>query len=350
MAPLKSSLARTVGKFLGAYKNTDLSLRGHVQSNRFVPPPFEASGGNIDAAPGGNNYIYHVFTSSGTLTVPTTHTLDVLLVAGGGSGSAHNPSNGAGGGGAGGIVHHSQLSVSGPLTITIGDGGVHPNTIDNVGDDGDDSTIVYPGGPWTLTARGGGGGGYFGTAGRLGGSGGGGGGYGEGYSYAVGVSTQSVQNPSFIPQTGFNQYGNNGGVPQGANPGNAGGGGGAGGAGTSDPDPPSPNGSNGGDGQPFTGFAGNIPAFGPLPSAWKTATGPTGLYGGGGAGENPYNAPMTGYPAPDAGPQALGGPGGGGSGQSADGVANTGGGGAGMDSGPYAGDGGKGICIIRYQP
>ena len=49
MAPIKSSLARSVGKLLGVYKDTDLSLRGHVQSNRFKPPPFEASGGNINA-------------------------------------------------------------------------------------------------------------------------------------------------------------------------------------------------------------------------------------------------------------------------------------------------------------
>ena len=33
MAPIKSSLARTVGKLLGISKNTDLSLRGNVQSN-----------------------------------------------------------------------------------------------------------------------------------------------------------------------------------------------------------------------------------------------------------------------------------------------------------------------------
>ena len=34
MAPIKSSLAKTVGKLFGVSKDTDLSLRGHVQSLR----------------------------------------------------------------------------------------------------------------------------------------------------------------------------------------------------------------------------------------------------------------------------------------------------------------------------
>ena len=47
MAPIKSSLARTVGKLLGVSKNTDLSLRGDVQTNRAPPieTAFVATGG-----------------------------------------------------------------------------------------------------------------------------------------------------------------------------------------------------------------------------------------------------------------------------------------------------------------
>ena len=45
MAPIKSSLSRSVSKLLGVFKDTDLSLRGNAQSNRVPPPPFEASGG-----------------------------------------------------------------------------------------------------------------------------------------------------------------------------------------------------------------------------------------------------------------------------------------------------------------
>ena len=36
MSPIKSSLARTVGRLLGVQKDTDLSLRGDVQSNRKI--------------------------------------------------------------------------------------------------------------------------------------------------------------------------------------------------------------------------------------------------------------------------------------------------------------------------
>jgi hypothetical protein len=36
MAPLKSSLAKSAGKLLGVFRDRDLSLRGIVQSSRFV--------------------------------------------------------------------------------------------------------------------------------------------------------------------------------------------------------------------------------------------------------------------------------------------------------------------------
>ena len=306
-----------------------------------------ATGGDIDGQPGGNGYKYHVFTSSGALAVSSPGPAEILLVAGGGSGGSCDSSNGAGGGGAGGVVHHTLLDVTGPLTITIGDGGSHPNAGATVGNNGADSTIVSPTGPWTLTAVGGGGGGQFNVMGKIGGSGGGGGGYGGGYAYSVGLSTQQHENAPFTSQAGFNQYGFDGGVPITSNPGNGSGGGGSVGVGKShdsgaSPDVPT---SNGGNGRPFTGFAGNIPAFGPLPSAWKTATGPTGLYAGGGAGENPYTVSATsasGGLGGGGGPDAGTGDGG------ANGITNTGSGGAGMRDGPYTGDGGKGIFIIRY--
>ena len=51
MTPFKSSLARSVGKLLGVYKDTDLSLRGDVQEySRLKPGVIVASGGNIDGA------------------------------------------------------------------------------------------------------------------------------------------------------------------------------------------------------------------------------------------------------------------------------------------------------------
>jgi hypothetical protein len=321
----------------------DIFTSGYFQRSGNMPlssatlsGPMAASGGNIDGVDGGNGYKYHVFTSPGTFSVSgnIVSSFEVLLIGGGGAGGATDSSNGAGGGGAGGAVHHSQLSITGPLTISVGSEGLHPNTTNTYGGTGGDSTIVSPTGPWTLTAKGGGYGGGYDTAGNPGGSGGGGGGYGGGYGNATAPGTQPAQNAPFVGQPGFNQYGNRGGAPTDSNPGNASGGGGAGGVGNSHP--PS---SNGGAGQPFPGFAAPIPAFAPLPSAWKTAVGPSGFFAGGGAGENPYG---------DGNPTASGGAGGGGSGPSANGVTNTGGGGAGMQTGPAAGDGGSGICIIRY--
>ena len=339
MAPFKSTQSFSVGQFLKTFRNRDgfgpAALNSPVRTERIMP--IIASGGNIDAPSG--DYKYHVFTGPGTLTVTRTGTAEVLLVAGGGGGGSHAGPNGAGGGGAGGVVHHTNLNIGGNLTITIGGGGTPGSSTGAVGADGVDSTIVSPTNPYTITASGGGAGGYYGTAGTAGGSGGGGGGYGGNYSNAHAAEDQSTKNTSFIPQTGFNQYGNNGGAPSDVNPGHAGGGGGAGTVGGSSPEAEgAPTGrSGGGAGQPFTGFVGTDPAFAPLPSGWRTAVGPTGLFGGGGAGQSPFGAS----------PTALGGPGGGGSGPTPAAIDNTGGGGAGTNGAP-GGHGGDGICIIRY--
>ncbi len=305
-----------------------------------------ASGGNIDAATPGDGYAYHVFSADGTFDIPgalSSQQFEVLLIGGGGSGAEFGPPNGAGGGGAGGVVHHTQLTASGVLTITIGDGGgpVAASSKEN----GDNSTIVSPTGPWTLTALGGGAGGFYGTAGNSGGSGGGGGGFGGSYSNTHAVGDQPTQNSGHPQPTGLNNYGSDGGAPSDNNPGNAGGGGGAGSVGGSSPAAEgAPTGaSGGGAGRAFPSFPGALPGFAPLPSAWKTAVGPTGLFAGGGAGESPFSGS----------PTAVAGPGGGGGyypGPNTyvkDAVANTGGGGGAVNSGG-GGAGGKGICIIRY--
>ena len=345
MAPIKSSLARSVSKLLGVFKDSDLSLRGDTQISRF-PPPFEASGGDINGAEPGDGYRYHLYSTTGpaTFVMPEAHDIEVLLIAGGGSGAAFGPPNGAGGGGAGGVVHHSQLNASGTLTITVGAGGGNQALSSKA--NGTDSTIVSPAGPWTLTAKGGGAGGYYGTAGNDGGSGGGGGGYGGGYSNTHASETQSPQNAPFVPQTGFNQYGNDGGAPSDDNPGNAGGGGGAGSVGGSHPAAEgSPTGaSGGGAGRAFPSFPGALPGFAPMPTPWKNTVGPTGLFAGGGAGENPFGGT----------PTAVAGPGGGGGYYpgpdtfTKDAVANTGSGGGATNAAP-SGAGAEGICIIRYQ-
>ena len=140
-----------------------------------------ASGGNVDAQTPGNGYVYHVFTSPGYFTIPAdfpaSQAWDVLLVAGGGTGAEFGASKWCGGW-RGGVVHHEQLNATGVLTVTIGVGGGPVGG--SVKDDGDDSTIVSPTGPWTITQ----GGGVVDilNAGNPGGSGGGGGGYGGNYS------------------------------------------------------------------------------------------------------------------------------------------------------------------------
>ena len=84
MAPIKSSLVKSVGKLFGVQKDTDLSLRGDVQDTRFISIPVEASGGNITGGGGGNGFKYHVFTSPGNFTVTQGGKVEILLVGGGG--------------------------------------------------------------------------------------------------------------------------------------------------------------------------------------------------------------------------------------------------------------------------
>jgi hypothetical protein len=319
-----------------------------------------ASGGNIDAVPGGDGYNYHVFTSSGSLVAPGNITNCELLVVGpGGGGSQGN--GGSGGGGAGGVVHVTgHTLVSGTYTITIPAGGVGgPESSGSSpvpGIRGGNLTMEHSSTPtFQVIALGGGGGSAWGSTSpadnpapnRNGGSGGGiGGGGGDG----SGTGDQPGQ-PLTVPTGTVNRYGNRGG-----NTGvsyRGGGGGGAGGVG--DNGTPGSNGGEGGNGQPFTGFVGPNPAFGPMPSDWKTAVGPTGLYGGGG-GAGSENGGTT-SPAP--GGTGGGGPSGSGPNSApADdnrgnpAVANTGGGGGAgwWDPGLAAngGNGGIGIVLVRY--
>ena len=352
MAPIKSSLARTVGKLLGVKKDTDLSLRGNVQRSRFIaPPPVSASGGNIDAQPGGNGYTYHVFTSPGNFTVTQGGTIEILLVGGGGPSGSTNVATtvgNCGGGGAGGVVHAPAYTIaSGTHPVTIGDPAPQPLTPSPTR--GVDSTFVDAGGPTTITAQGGGVASYYSVNSGVGYDGGSGG--GGGYpAKPGGTGVQPTLNPGV---SGLLQYGNPGGrmsAPEGASNYDYGGGGGAGQAGFDGDGPatPSPNTSgHGGDGQPFPAFPGPLPAFAPLPSAWKTAVAPQGYFGGGGGGgvyDGAGNPTM---------PGGLGGGGNGGTDPQA-GVTNTGGGAGGSPSPPGSSQptgkkGGSGICIIRYS-
>ena len=328
MAPIKSSLARTVGRLLGISKDTDLSLRGAIQGSRYKDPPFSASGGNHTVTPG-NGYKYHTFTSSGSLVVSGTGTAEILMVGGGGGTGPYGDSR-AGGGGAGGLIYWNSMPLANDTyPVTVGDGG--PAATGSPGNGG--NSVFGPGTPVHLVALGGGAAGA-GTRGsqtnaESGGSGGGGCGFEGGTNSAPGTQTTDSGIPANSRTYGF---GNAGG---GENPLNGGrGGGGAGEEGGTD-DPGTPAKGQGGDGKQYPAFTGpliNLPGLAPH----------SGYFAGGGGGN------VGGNPGPNAG---LGG---GGTGQQngdgTPGVDYTGGGGGGGGSGsPGNGTtGGKGIVVVRY--
>ena len=65
---------------------------------------------------GSTNYFYIQFNSSGTLTIPSSITCDILIVGGGGGGGTRH----AGGGGAGAVIYlQNQKLNSGTYTITF---------------------------------------------------------------------------------------------------------------------------------------------------------------------------------------------------------------------------------------
>lgn len=297
MAPLKSSLARTVGKLLGVQKDADLSLRGNVQRSRLSG--FSASGG-LTVENGG--YKYHVFTSDSTFSTSQSFDVETVVVGGGGGGYPGAP---AGGGGGGGGVLISTVPVTGPVAVTVGTGGA---------------------------AEGDGGTSYFGPKTSPG---------GKGATSNDGVnsypSTPSSGPELFQSGTGTSSSGDVGGGGGGAN-GNGGPAVGPACGGT---------GAAGGSGKQ-TNFPG--PAFTPImPGDFVAALGPQGYFGGGGAG-----AIRCAPGSPNvAGPGGVGGGGPGGSEiasrSGANGTANTGGGaGGGHSYGGVGGAGGPGIVIVRY--
>lgn len=314
MAPLRS-LGNALSSFRDFYAVTGREAAGVVGG----PSPISASGGNQTTASGFTNggYTYHVFTSSGTLTVSSGNgEIEYLVVAGGGGGGWGN----GGGGGAGGLRTNDPgvpaafrisdaVSLSpGPYTITVGDGGNSGPDTPQANRKGDNSSIGS-----LVVASGGGGGGPASPDSTMdGGSGGGQQGSGAGDSVAAtdGLSP--------------NVQGSAGGTRDG--------GGGGGGASMNDgpiqTSPPY---------QPSSGVVGlNCPGFSspiihpncPMPSEWQTYVGPNGMYAQGGWG----------YPNRDSS-WNNGSP-------SYAGIVNTGGG---ADADPESGTtGGKGIVIIRY--
>ena len=375
MAPIKSSLARSVAKFLRVQKDTDLSLRGDVQSIRkAASQKVTASGGDIaDALAPGNGYKYHTFGSPGTFTVTAGSgelgVVEVLVVAGGGGGQKAN-SIASGGAGAGGVVHATSYAVTaGTYAVSVGaggaggDGGI-PSDAPNIGTNGGDSYFGPTGG--RLTAKGGGHVGYWpGVGANTGGSGGGGTGTTPSYPFPAAVvagkaATQGDQTHPGAPGT-ITNYGTAGGEG-GGDPTNgaylAGGGGGGAGAAGGDggPDASTPNGGNG---QPFPQFAyplafpsPYLPGFATPSNAitgYQASTSSDHYGGGGGGGKHRAGG---GNAQTGTGLGGIGGGGRGGNGQPTHSLGGLDylGGGAG-DAAGYEGTaltGGKGVVIVRY--
>ena len=152
MAPIRSSLSRSVSKLLGVFKDTDLSLRGNAQTSRSTR--FDASGGTKVIS---GSDVYHVFTSDSPFAVTIGGQADILLVAGGGGSSTSLAS----GGGAGGAVHVTDATLSNGVIydVVVGAGGAERNTPapnSGTGNSGSNSTFTHPGDSTVLTALGGG--------------------------------------------------------------------------------------------------------------------------------------------------------------------------------------------------
>jgi hypothetical protein len=261
---------------------------------------------------------YEVFLSSGTwdwTAAGSPSTVDVLLVAGGGGGGSRS---GGGGGGAGGLRVVENVSVTGSVTVTVGNGGAGAsNAALGQGSDGAASSFAAE------SAAGGGGGGAANSDtnadsnGRSGGSGGGGG------RQDTANSSSGVASPS--------GQGNGGGIGGGGIAFGGGGGGGAGGAGGDREAAPNGLGGLGG-----LGIA--LESLG-----WTPESGPATVCIGGQGGRTS---------AATAGGQGGGGDAPTGS-SGTNGASNTGGGGGGGGS-PLSGvfgsggSGGSGLVIVRW--
>ena len=205
----------------------------------------------------GASYTYHVFTSSGTLTVTSGGTMSLLAVGGGGAGGA---SRGGGGGGAelddGSWT--TGVSVTANQTITIGAGGTP--VADAPGNQGGTTTIGS-----LVSSLGGGGGG--GDPGGTGGSGGG----GQGNFNTVGGTASGTR--TFAGGAGNRDDGGNGPYASG------GGGGGASAVGTAGGVSGGVTGGNGGQGVAITTIDANLTA-----TNFPTTLTSKGTFSSGGAG------------------------------------------------------------------
>ena len=256
------------------------------------------------------------FTGTGTISFPSSTTVNYLVVGGGGSGGA----SGGGGGGGGHVIQSSGSFTGGSsYSIAVGNGGSVSGVVAGTSSEANNTsggTSTLSGTGISVTAYGGGKGGsggadsgrlpVYGTAqGGTGyGSGGGGGGCGSttlNLGGANGNGNKGADGSSFLTTTSY-----------------GGGGGGAGGA--------------GGVGSKIKGGYGYF---------WSYAYSSTGFGGGGGGGTiNSSGSGGIGYGGGSNGTK---------SGNATSAIDYTGGGGGGGTNG-VGGAGGKGVVIIVFTP
>ena len=91
-----------------------------------------------------SGYKSHTFTSSGNFVVPSSITVDYIIVGGGGGGGSTTYSRGGGGGGAGGVVTNTSQTLSaGTYAVVVGTGGTRTRTANfiDVGSRGGNSSF-----------------------------------------------------------------------------------------------------------------------------------------------------------------------------------------------------------------
>lgn len=297
--------------------------------------PVLATGGEITEIGG---YRIHTFRTTGTFTVASNITADVLVVAGGGGGGAYSTTNANGGGGGGGVVYAvNQALTPAAYTVTIGRGGTgYTWNTNSCGANGANSVF----GALPAAIGGGGGAGQSSCAGGAGGSGG-----GCSQNTAAGASNQTGAG------TNITVYGNAGGSGSYTWTGCGGGGAGSAGVGGNAVGNSYPSG-NGGNGITLTISGSSVCyAGGGGGGGNSSERAGKGFCGGGrGFGSTNYgDATGDDYRNyPDSLDPVTGGS------RDVHGISNTGGGGGGgsywsPNVGSYhAGSGGSGIVIVRY--
>ena len=312
------------------FMNMDIKTNSKQIENFYNAQEPSFTGGAFKSLVNGSTEDYYIqFNSSGTLTIPSSITCDILIVGGGGGGGF----DGGGGGGGGQVLYYTDKSSSfktnssitlnsGTYNITIGNGGIgeiNRNYIN--GTNGGTSSIVNASTSAVIvSAKGGGGAGSrnnLGNGSDVGGAGGSGHAYGDKNGFATSINNSG-----------------RGGKAHGGNLGGGGGGGGANTIGTAKDGKDATNlgskyGGDGGSGVDIningtlTGYGG-----GGGGGSWN-GIGGSATHGGGVGNVN--NA----YGSPEAGKENTGG----------------GGGSGGNAGGSYAlgKNGGSGVVIIRYN-